>query len=84
MLFNQTEAKDGDVRLYQFNAANPDPSKGTIEMYKNGQWHLFCTKDKLNQQAANLICKQLNYVVATKISRNTRYGTPLAKISYSK
>ncbi|RDD45646.1 Deleted in malignant brain tumors 1 protein [Trichoplax sp. H2] len=56
-------AKNGDVRLETYYK-NTNNIQGTVVIYQNGTWGAIAAKSRFKIQAANIVCRQLNYASA--------------------
>lgn len=61
--------QNGDLRL----AGGIQTTEGRVEVYYNGQWGTVCD-DNWSIQSGNVVCKQLGYERAEKVSYSAAYG----------
>lgn len=55
---------------------------GTIQIYQNGTWGSICDETTFNLQAANVICRQLNFPFASAYYESSYFGRVAGKIFY--
>ena len=67
---------NGDIRLV--NAANQLPSEGRLEIFMNGKWGTFCSKNSDLNAVAKTACRQLRYKYAFSFGRVADMGYPVA------
>lgn len=66
----------GSIRLVQGSEVELDTTQGRLEIYQDGQWGTVCS-DTFNQNAADITCRQLNFLRALSFleSNDTDFGT---------